>query len=364
MRNKALWIIMLFTLWIVFTSLLSPVPKLELVRAFSHFQLMLLVLITYWILETNGEKAFIWVLRSYIIGSLGMIIITFITGAAMQSMTDVATMEERYGATLGKVVDQNMMAALIAMAFLAAIYLFARDKNISWRVIYLIAIGFLPIMVIRTGSRSCSIALVFTLVSPLLFIRQVWRRPTLIILLLLVIILALGALAFFIRTESLSGRVHERLTNPEEARQALSYRMSLNQAAIRIGFTKLTGTGQFRWFEEAGVRHHPHSDFFLALGFYGIPGAMLFTFFVIMMMLTVKRFPLGVEKLYARAILTFLLVMGLGINQLAYKYFWMFIATIMVMERISWFHSSMPGYIAAQPGEGTNDVSYQLDTAI
>jgi hypothetical protein len=102
----------------------------------------------------------------------------------MQSMTDVATMEERYGATLGKVVDQNMMAALIAMAFLAAIYLFARDKNISWRVIYLIAIGFLPIMVIRTGSRSCSIALVFTLVSPLLFIRQVWRRPTLIILLL------------------------------------------------------------------------------------------------------------------------------------------------------------------------------------
>ncbi len=51
-------------------------------------------------------------------------------------------------------------------------------------------------------------------------------------------------------------------------------------------------------------------------------------------MLTVKRTPLGLEKLYARAVLTFLLVMGLSVGQLYQKHFWVFLVFVMAGERI------------------------------
>ena len=357
-RNKALWVMVLFTLWIFFASLASPYPKLEVRRFFSYFQLLALAFIVYWILETNSEKTLIWMLRSYVVGSLGTITITFITGAAVRSMMEVSE-EERYGATLGRTVDQNMLAALIAMAFLAAIYLLIRDKNIFWRVIYLIAIGFLPVMMLRIGSRGALIALTFTLMSPLLFIRQIWRKPALAVSLAVVVVLASVSLAFLVRRQGLRPGVYQHLTDPEGARIAINYRMSLNKEAIRVSLKKPTGTGELAWFEEARVRHHPHNDFFRALGFYGIPAAALFALFVIMMMLTVKRIPLGVEKLYARAVLTFLLVMGLGLGQLTYKYFWAFLALIMAIERISWLNRGVTEYAGGQTDEATSDINYQ-----
>jgi hypothetical protein len=79
----------------------------------------------------------------------------------------------------------------------------------------------------------------------------------------------------------------------------------------------------------------PHNDFFFSLGVYGIPGAALFSALVILLMLTVKRMPLTLEKLYARAVLTFLLVMGLNIKQLSAKYYWVFLAFVLAAERLS-----------------------------
>jgi hypothetical protein len=54
-------------------------------------------------------------------------------------------------------------------------------------------------------------------------------------------------------------------------------------------------------------------------------------------MLGVKRIPLGLEKLYARAVLTFLLVMGLNVGQLYQKHFWVFLAFVMASERTAEF---------------------------
>jgi len=349
-RNKALWVMALFTFWTFFTPLVSPYPELELRRSFSYFQLLALAFIVYWIVETNGEKTLIWMLRSYVVGSLGTIMITFITGAAMRSMTEIRE-QERYGATLGRVINQNMLAALVAMAFLAAIYLLIRDKNIFWRVIYLIAIGFLPMMMLRIGSRGALIALTFTMISPLLFIAQIWRRPTLAVLLAVVIVLASVSMALLVRKQGLRPGVYQHLTEPEEARTAINYRMMLNKAAIHVALRKPMGSGELAWFEEARVRHYPHNDFLRTLGFYGMPGAILFVALMVTMIFTVKRMPLGVEKLYARAVLTFLLVMGLGTGQLTYKYFWLFLAVIMAIGRISWLYSGTSTYITEEAGQ-------------
>ena len=333
--NKALWVIVLYTIWVFLVSLAAPYLGPELRRAFTQVQLLALVFIVYWILQTNDAKTFRWALRAYVLGTLGTITLAFVTGAAIRAIEE--TPEARYAATLGEVIDANMLAGLTSLAFLAAIYLFARDKKILWRIVYLAAMLVLPMMLLRIGSRGALIAIAFTILSPLLFLRQVLRRPALAVLILAVILLASASTGLVVKTGGLESGVTERLTDIHRAKQAVSYRMVPIKQAIRCAVRKPTGTSYFGWFENSGLLILPHNDFFFALGLYGIPAAGLFAFFVIMMMLTVKRTPLGWEKLYARAVLTFLLVMGLNVGQLYQKHFWVFLAFIMAGERIAKF---------------------------
>ena len=333
--NKALWIMALYTLWIFLVSLAGPYLGMELIRAFTQIQLLALIFIVYWILETNGEKTFRWALRAYVVGTLGTIALAFITGTAIRALEE--SPEQRYAATLGEATDANMLATLTAMAFLAAIYLFARDKNLFWRILYLAAILFLPIMLLRIGSRGALVAIVFTILSPLLFVRQVVRRPTLVVLLLFVILLASISAGLVVKRKGLEAGVAARLTDVYEAKEAISYRMMPVKQAVKCAVRKPTGTSYYGWFEQSGLRILPHSDFFMALGLYGIPAAILFAFFIILIMLTVKRIPLGLEKLYSRAVLTYLLVMGLNVGQLYQKHYWAFLAFIMASERMAKF---------------------------
>jgi hypothetical protein len=330
--NKGLWVLIIYTLWVLLTLLAAPYFALELIRAFTQVQLLALVFIVYWILQTNQAKSFLWALRSYIVGTLGTITLAFITGAAIQVLED--TPEGRYAATLGRAIDANMLAGLTAMAFLAAMYLFARDKNLLWRAVYLVAMMVLPIMLLRIGSRGALIALAFTLLSPFLFVRQVLRRPALALLLLAVVLVASVSAGLMVRERGLEASVAKRLTDIGLAEQAVSYRMMPIRQAIRAVTVRPTGTSYYGWFEQSGLIILPHSDFFLALGVYGIPGGALFALFVVLMMFTVKRTPLGLEKLYGRAVLTFLLVMGLSVGQLYQKHFWVFLVFVMAGERI------------------------------
>ena len=336
--HKALWVMVIYTLWVCLVSLAGPYLGYELVRAFTQVQLLALIFIVYWILQTNGEKTFRWASRAYIVGTLGTIALAFITGSAVRAMED--TPEQRYSATLGQATDANMLASLTAIAFLAAIYLFARDRKIIWRALYLAAILFLPIMLLKIGSRGALIALAFTLFSPLLFVRQVARRPGLVALLLVVVLLASISAGLLVRSQGLAAGVETRLTDFQQAREAVSYRMMPVKQAVLCAVRKPLGTSYYGWFEESGLRILPHSDFFLALGVYGIPAAALFALFVILIMLTVKRTPLGLEKLYARAILTYLLIMGLNVGQLYQKHFWVFLAFILAAERMAGFFTA------------------------
>jgi len=335
--NKTLWVMSLYTVWIFLVSLAGPYLGFELMRAFTQFQLLVLILLVYWILETNGEKTFRWALRAYVIGTLGTITLAFITGTAIRVLED--TPETRYAATLGEAIDANMLAALTSTAFLAAVYLFARDKKL-WRLVHFIAILFLPIMLLKIGSRGALVALVFTMLSPLLFVRQISRRPALVALLLLVILMASICAGLLIKAGGLETSVAERLTNVGYAKESIRYRMEPIKLSIKAVSTRPTGTGYYSWFERTGTLIWPHNDFFLALGIYGIPGALLFSLFMITLMFTIKRTPLGLEKLYTRAILIFLIVMGLTIGQLFHKYFWVFLAFVMAGERIAQLHVS------------------------
>jgi O-antigen ligase len=339
-HNKALWLIVLYTFWVFFVSLSSPYVGLELGTCFTQFQMLILILIVYWILETNGENSFRWVLRTYVFGTLCTIILIFITGAAMRQVQEGEETGGRYTATLGtNIVNANMMAGLIAMAFFAAVYLFVRDRALIWRLMYGVAILFLPIMMIKTGSRGGLIAFVFTLTSPLLFIRQVVRKPALALLLLMIMVFLAGSASFLLKSQELSEEVSSRLTNIEKAKESLDYRLSLIRTTLSGLTRRPFGSGRAAWMERSGLRHYPHNDLFFALALYGIPGGLLFLFFAVLLVFTVKRMPVGIEKLYARAVLTFLLVSGLSMAQLGKKYYWAFLVFVICMEKISYKHA-------------------------
>ena len=333
--NKALWVMVAYTLWVCLASLAGPYLGYELIRAFTQVQLLVLIFIVYWILQTNGEKTFRWASRAYVAGTLGTISLTFITGSAIRAMED--SPEQRYAATLGEATDANMLASLAAIAFIAAIYLFARDKSVLWRLLYLAAILFLPVMLLKIGSRGALIALAFTMLSPLLFIRQVVRKPALVALMFAVIVMASVSAGLVVRRRGLEAGVATRLTDINQAEEAISYRMMPVKKAISAAVKKPLGTSYYGWFEQSGLRILPHNDFFLALGLYGIPAGILFGTFIVLIMLTVKRISLGLEKLYARAILTYLLIMGLNVGQLYQKHYWVFLAFVIASERMSWF---------------------------
>ncbi len=355
-RHKALWVAAGYSAWIFCTSLLQPYLSMEVIRAFTQFQLVILILIVYWVLETNYEKTFVWALRSYVVGMVGTTIVAIKTGAAIRAMQE--TREARYAATLGSAIDANMLAALTALAFLSAIYLFARDKSLLWRGFYLVTMLFLPVMMIKIGSRGGLVALAFTMLSPLLFVRQVIRRPTLAILLLLAIAMASASAGLLARQRSLDASVVNRLTDVQRAKEALAIRMTPIKNAVDAVAVRPAGTGYFSWFERTGSQIWPHNDFFFSLGVYGIPGAILFAAFVVLLMLTVKRMPLTLEKLYARAVLTFLLVMGLNIKQVSAKYYWVFLAFVLAAERLSWWHSESDEELIDEADEEAADTDF------
>jgi len=336
-RHKALWVAAILCIWIGCVSLAQPYLAMEVIRAFTQFQLLVLFLLVYWILETNDESAFRWALRSYVVGMIGTIVLAIKTGAAIRAVQE--TRDPRFSATLGRSIDANMLAALAAIAFLSAIYLFARDRSLFWRVIYLVGILFLPVMMLRIGSRGGLVALAFTMLSPLLFVRQVLRRPALAAMLLLAIVLASVSAGLLIKQQGLATSVVERLTSLHRAEEAVEFRMTAVKNAWNAVLLWPAGTGYYSWFERTGSPIWPHNDFFFSLGVYGIPGAILFTIFVVLLMLTVKRTPLTLEKLYARAVLTYLLVMGLNIKQLSAKYYWAFLAFVLAAERLGWWHA-------------------------
>lgn len=331
-RHGAIWLMLVYTLWIIIASMAGAYFSQEMIRAFTQVQLLILMFVVYWILESNGESTFRWALRSFVVGTLGTIFLAIVTGASIRAASQ--TGDTRFSATLGNAIDANMLAALTSTAFLANVYLLIRDRNLFLRLIYLVGLLVLPIMLLRIGSRGALVALAFTVMSPLLFVRQVLRRPAVAGLLLVVLVLGAFGSGLLIKSGGLDRRVSQRLTDVGYAKDSIRVRMEPIEAALGAVARRPIGTGFTGWFERTNSPLYPHNDFFLMLGVYGVPGAMVFTLLIIAVMKVVKRTPLGMEKLYARALLTFLIVMGLNIGQVYKKYYWISLAFILASERI------------------------------
>jgi len=155
----------------------------------------------------------------------------------------------------------------------------------------------------------------------------------------MIMVFLAGSAMFLIRNQDLTEQVSSRLTDTEKAKDSFDYRLSLITTTLSGLTSRPFGSGQVAWMERSGLGHFPHNDLFFALAIYGIPGGLLFMLFIFLLMLTVKRMPVGIEKLYARAVLTFLLISGLSMTQLNHKHYWAFLVIAICMEKISYKHA-------------------------
>ena len=322
LKNKTLWLMAIYTIWLGFCSLSSPFLKIELIRFFAQIQLLALAFIIYLIITTNSLKTIRWILRSYVIGSAGANVLTMIFGMAQQSMQE--NLQGRLGATLGTDVNTNLLAGLTVMAFMAAVYLLTVERK-KLKIFWLFCAIFLFAILLKIGSRAGMIALLFSMFSPLLFVRQITKKPWLCILLIIVLFLSSIVAGYAITSNKSSSGFAQRLTDIEYARQSLRYRQSLNRAALKQAISNPMGSTHYGWLVKASLLHFPHSDFFYLIGAFGFPAAALYVIIAIYLSLTVRKLPFGFEKLYVRAILIFFLIFGMGHVFVYKKVLWVFL---------------------------------------
>ncbi len=336
--KRALCLFGAYWLWVSLAPLWSPYPTLELGATYSHVQRFTMLVLIVLILGTNDEKAFVWALRSYVVGCVAMLVWTTITGSAEQLAKH--TYNERQAAVIGEQLqDANYYSAQLGLTFVTSLYLLMRDKHLVWRVFCIVSIPILAVALIKAGSRGAMIALAAAVMTPLLFIRQVARRPSVLIVIGLVGVLAVGAGFHQLRSRDMSRRIQDRLTESGQIHDAFVGRLSLCGQAIETALRYPMGTSRLGYLDRAGATHYPHSDLFYALGVYGFPGVILLTVVLVFTATRVRKIPEGMEKMLARSAFVFIFVMGFDISQLGRKYYWAFIAFILSAERIARLYS-------------------------
>jgi O-antigen ligase len=355
-NKKALWIVSAYFGWSCFAIIANSGP-LILSQLFTKVQYIAFFLIVYWILETNKEKNFLWIIRSFVAGTCGTVILAFATGVAIQAVEE-NVYEGRFAATAGGIMNANSLAAILGLALFSSIYLIVKDKKIILRVIYIGCILFLGFILFKTGSRGALLAVIFTFLA-VSFGRQLVRSPGLVLGVLAVLAVFLATGYFLLKTGRLQADVAERLTDVYRAQESIANRMLYNKAALKVATERLTGGGYFTWFMYANVDHFPHNDLLYSTGLYGFPAGLLFIAFIVSMMLTVKRIPMKLERFYAKAILIFLILIGLKGMYVSEKFYWVFWAIVMVCEKFG-ASSEEQQYIQLEQSGGEFSVEEQL----
>lgn len=334
LRPAFIRILVVYSLWVCATSLLSPDRRYEITHTIlTQIQLLVFSLIAYWILESNGFRSLIWVLRSYVIGVVGSSLLTFITGAAMSSVSE--DVEGRLGATLGTSINANLLGIFIGLAFVTSIYLVLRDTSLFWRLIIFVMGLLCPLLIFKTGSRTVAVATIGTLFVPLLFVKQLASRPRMMIgIFLLFCLIGVGSL-FLMSRSNVEESVSKRLGDIQHAKEALQYRMTLNKAAVKTAVRRPWGTGYASWFALSGMEHWPHNNVFYTLGLYGFPGLLLLSSFWVCAILKINKIPYFYEKLYTVALFTFIFTVGLAGSHILKKFFWLFLIVIFATEAVT-----------------------------
>jgi len=317
----------------IFLSLLVTTPKAYVLRdTVSRSQYFGLLLIVYWILSNNNEKSLIWSLRCFVLGAIGTVGISLFTGVAVRAVED--SPEARFTATAAGTINANVFSAIVALAMLAVVYLLLKERKLLWKAAYLAALPILLVIMFKAGSRGTLLAVFGALVLGF-FGKQLLSNGKLILAVAAVLFLFVAGGFVILRMGLVEESVADRLTDVWRYKEAFAYRMELNKTAIENAMNNPIGTGQYQWFMKTGLRNYPHNDLLFSLGLFGLPAALFYIAIWASAIIYVMRMPDTAEKLYARLIVIFLLMIGLKGMYVFQKFYWIFIAVVLVCGEIS-----------------------------
>jgi len=310
--------------WMIF-SILVNLDYNTSGQIFTKIQFIGLVLVVYLIIITNPAKSFLWVLRSYFIGTAATVILSFFTGVTQRS-------SYRFAATAGGEINENLFSVLIALAMITAVYLLMIDRHLFIRILYFLGILFFIVMIFKSGSRGTLLATLLTFFF-IFFRKAAIKNFKQSVLILILFTLFVGTGWFLIKTRRIHETVSERITDVNKSRESIASRMEFNIAAIEVAFRDITGTGLFGWFEETSVARYPHNDTLFSIGIYGLPAGVLFVSFLGYLYFLIRKVPDGPEKIFALSVFIFLVLIGLKGMYLTQKVYWIFITIVIALTK-------------------------------
>jgi len=324
--SSFVWIVLAFFAFVVISLVINDPVEAFIINTFSYVQFAGFFCVIYWLLNHGGKKVLLTSVRAYLAGVMGLLLITFLTGGVTRSMEESSA--GRFSAGLGEAVNANTLSVIIGTGLIIAVYLLVYDKNKLWKLLGMFSLFAFPLILILTGSRGTLAALFGTFVFPYVFT----LKPRINFKILVVLIILLGVsfgLVFFVMSRmQLSNKLTRRLTDTQEMKDSIAFRMYLNKAAFRTALKMPFGTGRINWPARSGIDTYPHNDIFYNTGLYGFPAGILLITIWIILGSKIKKLSLSPEKFLARSLLLLYLIVGLKGMYSGGKVYWMMIAII------------------------------------
>lgn len=291
-------------------------PEIAGKFTFTLFQLLVLIfLIQSFCTSTEDLR---WPLRAFALTCLGMALLSGVLGLAHGTEGRLT-----FGMSQERMDNPNYTGCMFALGLFTAIYLFVTDRRATFlRWLWLLTAIVMPVVILMTGSRKALVSVAATLILPVLFLREVVRKPTIFVAVVVFGVVVL--VGMYVGMEHFASKgVVDRLTDTEQARGGIETRLDFIVEGLDYLQRNPMGAGLGCYY--TGHGHAIHNDLFYVTVNLGWLGGVAFVLLAVGLLVSVHRAEPGWEKWMGRSIIVFFLVQGLVATWILLKGYWVFL---------------------------------------
>jgi len=330
--NSFFFILILYTLWGLFSATWAIEPEQSLRRIISLGQLLIMFFLGYNLVDNKRSAYFI--LGSYLLGTFIASCLGIYSGYLYGFTTRI---------DLGGLHNQNFYARLLGLGLIFNIYFIFIFKKTLPRLLNIISFPIVIFAILLTGSRGTWVALFSALIVGLIlsvkyFIKFINKRNILIsMLVILIFTLAVGPFVFNHLPPMITQRV-QTFTHISDHIDRGSGRFDIWLVGLEIvkdNLIKGVGLNNFPYaFTEyfaqtegivryVGLNRDAHNNFLTNLAELGIPGFLLFICLLFSMWQLGGRTENPADSILCKLITVFLVVAGFTNTDHFSKFFWL-----------------------------------------
>jgi hypothetical protein len=332
-RGSPLVPLFLIAAWGVASIGWATYPGPALRAALRRVQLVIWGLAV-WIALAHG-KDYIWPLRCYAGGMLGVVCQMFFTG----SVHRMARAAERMTIEVTTAINPADFAVLLLLW-----------DPVKWlRPVYLVSAFIFPALMVQTGSRGPLLALGAAMAASVFSFSSFMKSKAMLIGTSLMVVLFAGGTCWSLRSGFVSETSVERLTSSHERGSAAAFRGYLAKTGVqRIMARPLTGTGLGNYLLVGFDRTTVHTEILFLGTELGIPAVLLYTWYVWKLTAAFLKTKSPPERWFLRTMLIFLVLEACVHVMFFKKIFWFFtIGAAAICYRARQAETVQPAYAPA-----------------